>query len=145
MSIALISAQWHDDLVQIATQSCLETLVQQGVERAAVDQFTVPGSLEIPLFAQKAIQTTKYKAVIAFGWVVDGGIYRHDFVAHAILQGLMRVQLDSGVPVFSCILTPQAFHDHQDHHDFFSQHLAGKGKEAAESCLQFLTSAALLH
>ena len=136
-SIALISAQWHEALVQIATQSCVQTLTQRGMGTGTIDQFTVPGSLEIPLFAQKAIQTNKYQAVIAFGWVVDGGIYRHDFVAHAILQGLMRVQLDTGVPVFSCILTPQVFHDHQEHRDFFSQHLVSKGEEVASSCLKF--------
>ena len=35
------------------------------------------------------------------GLVVDGGVYRHDFVATAVIDGLMRVQLDSGVPVLS--------------------------------------------
>ena len=38
--------------------------------------------------AKKLAKTGKYVAVACSGLVVDGGIYRHDFVAHAVLQGI---------------------------------------------------------
>ena len=44
-------------------------------------------------------RTGRYSAIVACGFVVNGDIYRHDFVADAIISGLMNVQLDSGVPV----------------------------------------------
>ena len=47
----------------------------------------------------------------------------------------MRVQLDSGVPVFSAVLTPQAFHAHDEHQAFFAAHFDKKGVEAAQACL----------
>lgn len=139
MKIALISASWHSDLVTAAKTSCLEQLRSHGVEtESCVDGFTVPGSLEIPLFAAKLAQTKKYSGIIAFGLIVDGGIYRHEFVAQAVLNGIVRVQLDTGVPVFSCILTPQAFHEHADHLRFFREHLATKGREAADTAVNFM-------
>ena len=39
--------------------------------------------------------------------VVNGGIYRHEFVADAVINGLMRVQLETDVPVISAVLTPR--------------------------------------
>ena len=140
MKIALISASWHQDLVGGAKSSCIEELANQGVEAGSqIDEYTVPGSLEIPLFALKLAQTRKYSAIIAFGLIVDGGIYRHDFVASAVIDGIVRVQLDTGLPVFSCVLTPHAFHEHETHLSFFREHLKGKGTEVAKSCMAFLT------
>ena len=72
--------------------------------------------------------------------MVDGGIYRHDFVANAVINGLMSVQLETGVPVFSAVLTPLHFHEHEEHRRFFTEHFLVKGKEAAQACLQTLAS-----
>ena len=76
--------------------------------------------------------------------MVDGGIYRHEFVAGAVIDGLMRVQLDSRVPVFSVVLTPKEFHEHDTHRDFFRQHFVAKGAEAARACVQTLAAHAAL-
>ena len=46
-----------------------------------IDLFEVPGSFEIPLHAQLLAKTRRYTAIVAAGLVVDGGIYRHEFVA----------------------------------------------------------------
>ena len=52
----------------------------------------------------------RYDAIIAMGLVVDGGIYAHEFVGQAVINGLMRVQLASGISVLSAVLTPRAIH-----------------------------------
>jgi len=77
---------------------------------------------------------------VACGLVVDGGIYRHEFVADAVINGLMRVQLDTEVPVISAVLTPHHFHEHEPHHEFFAAHFVVKGHEAAEACIQTVES-----
>jgi len=71
--------------------------------------------------------------------VVDGGIYRHEFVAHAVIDGLMRAQMDTGMPVFSAVLTPHHFHG-EEHHAYFKEHFVKKGQEAAQACAQTLES-----
>ncbi|MCW2602527.1 MAG: 6,7-dimethyl-8-ribityllumazine synthase [Pseudonocardiales bacterium] len=84
--------------------------------------------------------TGLYSAIVGAGFVVDGGIYRHDFVAEAVVGGLMRVQLDLDVPVLSVVLTPHHFHEHAVHADFFGDHFAQKGDEAATACMQTLSA-----
>ena len=48
----------------------------------------------------------------------------------------MRVQLDTGVPVFSAVLTPHHFHEHEDHRRFFFDHFEVKGREVAKACTE---------
>ena len=66
--------------------------------------------------------------------MVDGGIYRHEFVGDAVTAALMRVQLDTDVPIISAVLTPQRFHEHDDHKKFYRDHFVVKGTEAAAAC-----------
>ena len=128
--VALISSSWHRDIVARAREAVLAELAD-----SKVDQFEVPGAFEIPLHAKKLAQTGRYDAIIACGLVVNGGIYRHEFVASAVIDGLMRVQIDSGVPVLSAVLTPRDFHDSEEHRRFFSEHFVKKGTEVARACL----------
>jgi 6,7-dimethyl-8-ribityllumazine synthase len=44
------------------------------------------------------------------------------------------------VPVFSAVLTPRDFHDHEEHRAFFSAHFVKKGEEVASACLATLRS-----
>ena len=115
-------------------------MARHGVVTEAIDLFQVPGAFEIPLHAKKLAQSGRYAGVVCCGLVVDGGIYRHDFVASAVIDALMRVQLDTDVPVFSVVLTPLHFHEHEEHRHFFIEHFLTKGKEAAQACMQTVAS-----
>ena len=138
--IAFIRAGWHADIVDRALDGFRAEWARlaPGDDPPPIDVFDVPGAFEIPLLAQSLARTDRHAAIVACALVVDGGIYRHDFVASAVIDGLMRVQLDSGVPVFSVVLTPKDFHEHDTHREFFSQHFVAKGAEAARACVQTL-------
>lgn len=136
--IAFIQASWHADIVDQARIGFVAQLGRLGVPETVVDTIQTPGAFEIPLQAQRLIGSSKYAAVVAAGFVIDGGIYRHEFVAETVVSALMRVQLDTGVPVFSVVLTPHHFHEHATHHDFFFDHFRKKGEEAARACMQVL-------
>ncbi|AOY92612.1 6,7-dimethyl-8-ribityllumazine synthase [Cupriavidus sp. USMAA2-4] len=138
--IALICAQWHAGIVHSARDAFLAEAVRLGVARDAIDVIDVPGAFEIPLHARKLAASGRYDAVVACALVVDGGIYRHEFVADAVISGLMRVQLDTEVPVLSAVLTPKSFHDHEEHRRYFTEHFVVKGKEAANACVQTIAS-----
>jgi 6,7-dimethyl-8-ribityllumazine synthase len=124
--------------------SFAEEMLELGVTPDRVDFYRVAGSFELPLHAKLLALTGRYAAVVAAGLVVDGGIYRHDFVAEAVIGGLMRVQLDVDVPVISAVLTPHHFHEHDQHMSFFSAHFEVKGREAARACTRTMTSLAFL-
>ncbi|HEY5110669.1 MAG TPA: 6,7-dimethyl-8-ribityllumazine synthase [Acidimicrobiales bacterium] len=142
--IAFVQSEWHGDLVDLCRDSFLGEMARLGVDPADVHLFRVPGAFEIPLFAQRLAGSGRYAAVVGAGLIVDGGIYRHEFVADAVVSGLMRVQLDTDVPVLSVVLTPHHFHDHAEHEAFFAGHLARKGVEAAQACARTLGNLASL-
>jgi 6,7-dimethyl-8-ribityllumazine synthase len=133
--IAFIQSCWHRDIVDRARVAFLKALEQRGYARRQVECFEVPGAFEIPLHAKLLAKSGRYAAVVAAGFVVDGGIYRHEFVASSVIDALMRVQLDTEVPVISVVLTPQRFHEHEEHRKFFSEHFVTKGEEAAQACI----------
>lgn len=138
--IAFVQASWHKDLVDQVWTGFTDVAAEAGVAESQIDRFAVPGAFEIPLHAKRLAETGSYDAVVAAGLVVDGGIYRHEFVAQAVIDGLMRVQLDSGVPVFSVVLTPHHFHEHPEHTNYFATHLLQKGAEGARATLATLVS-----
>jgi len=140
--IAVVSALWHADIVAHAREALIDELARHELPPTHVDLFDVPGSFEIPLKAQRLARSGRYAAIVACGLVADGGIYRHDFVAAAVIDGLMRVQLDTDVPVVSVVLTPHAFHEHEEHRRFYTDHFVKKGREAADACLRLLRESA---
>jgi 6,7-dimethyl-8-ribityllumazine synthase len=70
--------------------------------------------------------------------VVNGGIYRHDFVAQTVINAMMQVQLETEVPILSVVLTPLNFHEHEEHQKYFFEHFKVKGNEAAIACVKTL-------
>jgi 6,7-dimethyl-8-ribityllumazine synthase len=138
--VAFVQASWHREVVEECRIAFLEEIELRGIARAQVDLFEVPGSFEIPLHAQILAKTRRYTAIVAAGLVVDGGIYRHEFVADTVIKALMDVQLRTEVPIFSAVLTPQQFHESAVHVDFFRRHFAIKGVEVAEACANTLLS-----
>ncbi|GGO54781.1 6,7-dimethyl-8-ribityllumazine synthase [Roseovarius pacificus] len=127
---AFVKANWHADIVDRALDGFCEL-----IPREQVDVFDVPGAFEMPLLARDLAMTGRYGAVAAAAFVVDGGIYRHDFVAQAVVDGLMRAGLDSGVPVLSVSLTPHQYQETAHHDAIFRAHFIEKGREAARAAL----------
>jgi len=126
--IAFVQACWHREIVDQLRDSFLKTHAE--LDNRDVDLFEVPGAFEIPLRTKLLATTGQYAAVVTGGLIVDGGIYRHEFVSTAVIDGLMRVQMDTGVPVFSAVLTPQDFLS-EGQPEFFREHFVLKGAEAA--------------
>ena len=134
LKIAFIKARWHAEIVDQARVGFEKRLADVDA-KAEVTAFDVPGAFEMPLLAQKLGRSGQYDAIVCAALVVDGGIYRHDFVAQAVVDGLMRAQLDTGVPTFSVSLTPHHFQPTAEHMGFFRDHFVKKGEEAANAVL----------
>jgi 6,7-dimethyl-8-ribityllumazine synthase len=142
--IAFIQACWHKDIVDQCRISFIAEMASLGFPESAIDFFELAGAYEIPLHAKLLAKSGNYGGIVAAGLVVDGGIYRHDFVAQAVISGLMQVQLETEVPVFSAVLTPHHFHSHSEHHQFYHEHFVVKGREAAHACADTVTKIARL-
>ena len=93
--IAFIKACWHSEIVNRCQDGFIAEFDRRGWSTDGVEVIEVPGAFEITLLAKKLAKTGTFEAIIAVGLVVDGGIYRHDFVATAVINGLMQVQLET--------------------------------------------------
>jgi 6,7-dimethyl-8-ribityllumazine synthase len=136
--VAFVQSCWHQDIVDQCRHAFTAEIGKLGFAESRIDFFEVPGGFEIPLQAKLLAKTGRYAAIVASGLIVDGGIYRHDFVAEAVISSLMRVQLETEVPIISAVLTPQRFHAHEEHQRFFREHFLVKGAEAAAACARMI-------
>jgi 6,7-dimethyl-8-ribityllumazine synthase len=132
LRIAFIKARWHAAIVDQTLNGFEADMVTAG-RKVAISTYDVPGAFEMPLLAKKLGESGRFDAIVAAALVVDAGIYRHDFVAQAVVTGLMDAQMATGVPTFSVSLTPHHFHDSAIHHDFYFDHFLKKGAEAANA------------
>ncbi|WMS42233.1 6,7-dimethyl-8-ribityllumazine synthase [Acuticoccus sp. MNP-M23] len=136
---AFIKAGWHADIVDQALVG-----FTQLIPAGDVDVFEVPGAFEMPLLAKELAETGRYGAVACAAFVVDGGIYRHDFVAQAVVTGLMQAGLETGVPILSVSLTPHHYQETAHHNAIFQAHFVEKGREAAQAALKIVATRALI-
>jgi 6,7-dimethyl-8-ribityllumazine synthase len=144
LRIAFVQSCWHREIVDQCRDAFIARIVELGFDASAVQRFEVPGAFELPLHAKLLARRGEYDAVVAAGLVVDGGIYRHEFVAQAVINGLMQVQLDTLTPVFSAVLTPHHFHAGEEHQRFFYEHMSVKGRDVANACVETLERVALV-
>ncbi|WP_323020050.1 6,7-dimethyl-8-ribityllumazine synthase [Pararhodobacter sp.] len=128
---AFVKAGWHAAIVDRALEGFLQIIPAE-----QVDVVDVPGAFEMPLMARDLAATGRYSAVACAAFVVDGGIYRHDFVAQAVVNGLMQAGLETGVPVLSVSLTPHQYQETAHHDGIYRAHFVQKGREAAEAALK---------
>ena len=134
--IGIVVARFNAFITSRLLGGAMDGLLRHDVKEEQIDVAWVPGAFEIPLMAKKLAESGQFDAIIACALIVNGGIYRHEFVTTAVIDGLMRVQLDSGVPVLSAVLTPHQFHEHATHREWFTAHFVIKGQEAARATLQ---------
>lgn len=94
--VAIISSSWHLDICNDLIAGARRALSAAQVDRTEV--FFVPGSFEIPLASQYALESG-FDAVIALGLVLEGDTPHFDYVCQGVTQGILNVSLKYGKPV----------------------------------------------
>ncbi len=72
-------------------------------EDVEYEVFFVPGSFELPVIA-KAI-ADKFDSILVLGCIIKGETYHFDFVAKGVVEGIVRVSVETGKPVIFGVLT----------------------------------------
>jgi 6,7-dimethyl-8-ribityllumazine synthase len=103
MRIAVVAGRFNDDITTPLLDGALATLGEAGLDDVPVHW--VPGAFEIPLVAQRLASSGEYDAVVCLGAVIRGDTPHFDYVARECAAGIMRVSLDTGVPVVFGVLT----------------------------------------
>lgn len=100
--VAIISASWHKDICDSLVDGARRALMNAGVTTEAT--IYVPGSFELPLAAQYALDAGADAAVV-LGVVVRGETPHFDYVCQGVTDGVMKVSLERNKPIGFGVLT----------------------------------------
>jgi len=105
LRVGIVVGRFNQDIGDGLLSACTAELHHLGVASADLQVVTVPGALEIPLALQKLASTGRFDALVALGAVIRGETYHFEVVSNQSADGVMTVQLDTGVPIANGILT----------------------------------------
>lgn len=101
---AVIASRWNGEIVDALVDGARLAFASHAVANDMLDVFRVPGAWELPVLARHLAVSGHYAAIVALGCVVRGETRHFEHVADQCAAGLMRVALDSGVPVLNGVL-----------------------------------------
>jgi 6,7-dimethyl-8-ribityllumazine synthase len=104
-SYAIAVGRFYEDLAERLLAGARAAFAD--ADQAEVEVFDVPGAFELPLAASYAARSGRFAGVVSLGAVIRGETDHYDFVCAEVASGLMRVQLDTGVPCAFGVLTCQ--------------------------------------
>ncbi|KAF8637359.1 hypothetical protein AX17_002858 [Amanita inopinata Kibby_2008] len=133
LRIAIVHARWNNTVIDALVAGAVTKLKACGVKEGNIIIQSVPGSFELPLACSKviagsrmqagtnllghlrsrpgtpalgdAVSNQPFDAVIAIGVLIKGDTMHFEYICDSVSHALMKVQLDSGVPVIFGVLT----------------------------------------
>ena len=129
LRIGIVQSRFNDDVCNALRLACLAELARLGVDESDIALCTVPGALEIPFVLHRMADSGAFDALIALGAVIRGETYHFEVVSNESASGILRVQLDSGLPVANGVLTTET--DEQA-----AVRAEIKGSECAEAAIE---------
>ena len=121
--------RFNQDVGDGLLSACTAELGKLGVAGRDIEIVTVPGALEIPLALQRLAATGRFDALVALGAVIRGETYHFEIVSNQSADGVMTVQLDTGLPIANGILTT-------DNDDQAEARMHGKGADCARVAVE---------
>ena len=132
---AILASRWNARITDTLVAGARQCLADNGVPEAAIDVVRLPGAWELPVAARQLAQGGRHHALIVLGCVIRGDTRHYEHVADLCAQGLMRVALDTGVPVLNGVLAVEKVEDAQARAG--GSH-GNKGEEAALAALEMV-------
>lgn len=103
VSLAIVAARFNEHVTSRLLSGAVEAAGRHGVERHEVHW--VPGAFELPLAAKALAESGRFDAVVCLGAVIRHETDHYLHVATQAAAGIMRAQLDTGVPCMFGVLT----------------------------------------
>ena len=102
---AIVVSRFNEEITNGLLSGARDALREAGVRDDDVAEYHVPGAFEIPLAAKRAAESGEFTAVICLGCLIKGDTMHFECIANAASNGIMRVALDTGVPVAFGVIT----------------------------------------
>lgn len=103
--LGIVAARYNPELVDALVAQVAAAFRQAGAIEVEIHR--VPGSHELPTAAQLLIESAgarAFDAVVALGVVIRGDTIHYELVSEAATNGLLRVALDTRVPVIAGVV-----------------------------------------
>lgn len=134
--IGIVVSSYHRDITGKLLDGAIETLTGVGISKDDIFTAMVPGSWEIPLAAQRLLESEKWHAVICLGCVIRGETTHDQHINTTISNALGMLSLDYSKPVAFGVLTCNTLEQAQAR---CGGSVGNKGTEAAEAVLHMLS------
>lgn len=105
LSVCVIAARFNAEITDSLLRGALEALRDHGAADEAVTVVRVPGAWELPQTAQRAVESSRFDAVVTLGCVIRGETPHFDFVCQEASLGLGAVARAARIPVVFGVLT----------------------------------------
>jgi 6,7-dimethyl-8-ribityllumazine synthase len=105
MKFGIVVSEWNQDITGAMSDSAIETLIRHGASKNDIVVRSVPGSFELPLGAKWLAESEDFDAIICIGCVIQGETRHFEFICQSVSQGIMQLNLNTGIPVVFCVLT----------------------------------------
>lgn len=128
-----MAARFNELFVDRLIQGAVDGLTRHGVPDDAIDVVRVPGSLEIPIAAQRLAAKGSYSAIICLGVVIRGATVHFEHVADGAASGIVQVALTHDIPVINGLIAAETLEQAMERS---GTKLGNKGFDAAMAALE---------
>jgi 6,7-dimethyl-8-ribityllumazine synthase len=102
--IAIIKADFNSEITDLLEKGCTAYLIEQQLPFTI---FNCPGAVETVVYANKLIQTGKYKSIIVIGAIIKGDTDHYEYVCQYVTNGISQLSAMHTTPIIFGILTVQ--------------------------------------
>lgn len=129
----IVVSRYHFEVTGKLLEGALQTLDQHGVDERNVETVWAPGAFEIPVLSHELAKTGRLVAVITLAAVIQGETDHHDYINHAVAQGVMLSSQNTGIPILFGVLTCRTMEQARER---AGGRVGNKGAEAAQAALE---------
>ncbi|MBX7241960.1 MAG: 6,7-dimethyl-8-ribityllumazine synthase [Bacteroidia bacterium] len=135
--VSIIVSKWNPEVTEALYEGSVRVLKAAGVPDSNIIRMDVPGTFELALGAQFALEKAlPYSdGAICLGCVIQGETRHFDFICSAASQGIMDTGLKFHRPVIFGVLTTD---NQQQALDRAGGKYGNKGEEAAVAVLEMI-------
>ena len=105
LRIGVVVSRFNESVTEALLKGALEGLDEAKVPTDAVTIASVPGAFELAGTAGRLAASGAVDAVVCIGAVIRGQTDHFTFVAAAAQEGILRVSIDTGIPIIFGVLT----------------------------------------
>ena len=131
IKILIVNANYYSEISSDLVADVRQILSKNKIQ---YDLINVPGAFEIPVVISKNIK--KYNGFIALGCIIKGETPHFEFISKSIIDGLMKLSIESKKPIGNGVLTCLNIQQGIDRSSLKGQ--KRKGREAAKATLSVL-------